>query len=61
MGADPAGSCPADSLAEDLKAVVAALSPSASPVCRLLLDGGVNSASAAAHHMLSCELSPDGL
>ena len=61
MEADTAGACPAEAVAEDPKAFVAALSPSACPVCRLLLDGGINSASAAAHHILSWELSPDGM
>ncbi len=61
MGLDTADSCPAESGAEDPKGAVAALSPSACPVCRLLLDGGIDSASGAAHHMLSWELSPDGV
>ena len=61
MEADTAGACPAEAVAEDPKAFVAALSPSACPVCRLLLDGGIDSASGAAHHMLSWELSPDGV
>lgn len=61
MGPDTAGSCPAESVVEAPKAAVAALSPSACPVCCLLLDGGIHSVSAAAQHMLSWKLSPDGM